>query len=777
MNLRFRHCQICPGVRNDLKRGDRLATGRVTCEGLAQVHPDNGWRSGLERKLLSRTSAAQPKAPWRHELDGLRTIAIMLVMGFHIWGTGVSGGVDIFFVISGYLVVQRLDAKLRRHGSFNLAEYWGRTFYRLLLPVGVLLCAVIVACFYFLPMSRWPDLLPQFHASALGFQNLWLAHTAVDYYAGRSVFNSPVQHLWSISLQTQVFIILPIIIWFTWRLVNRCPVRLTPALTTVLAAVAVMSLGAAVTALEHDPVPAYFWTTTRLWEFALGGLAGLVPALGASRGARNLATAVGWLCVVTITVGPFLWSSQTRFPGFTALIPTTAAAVFLVMTRRSGNEPAPSWWSASLERVMGVTPLRYAGRQALGLYLWHWPLLVFFTTRTGTTRPSVTQGLAIIVTAAFLSLLTGFVPALFDKLVAGFPRARLLGLAGMATIVAAVVTGAHVAPRNTPTTSSILSSGEQGSDSTDTAPEQTGLASQLDRSAGADSQLSDPDETAGPRPVPSVASTGIIPSPAEVRKSWHNVGPLCARKDTTATLHRLKACRKPAEARSEAADWVIVGDSHAQQYGAAVQALASEHDAQVRSFLLGKCRYPAVTEIKNNYRECRQFVRDVKRNLAKTKPDVIFLVGTKSLVDAPGEEPIPGLAQELKVLTSQGAEVVLIRDNPRFSFNPYECGELRGWDSDTCVRRLRQGTPDENPNQVLAESTDHVHAVDHLLEMCPERRCAPVQGNIAVFMDDNHLSTPFARSLVTSLRRQLEGTAVLNDDPARIALHDGLAPL
>lgn len=698
------------------------------------------------------TPAQHPPAQhhWRHELDGLRAIAIALVICFHFWGAGVSGGVDVFFVLSGYLVVQTVTGRLTSPQGFKLASYWSRTMYRLWLPLGVLLCVVAILSAIMLPASRWSELVPQLRASAVGVQNWWLAHTAVDYYAARSVTTSPVQHLWSVSLQGQVFVVLPVLVVISWQAAKRLGKPSLPAVAMALGLATVVSAWHAVVAVAHQPVPTYFWFSTRFWEFTLGGLAALVPAVATSRLSSRVADGVAWLALTVILVGPFVWSADARFPGPVAAIPACAAAAFLSATRRAESTQGPPPRDLSSVRWLGARPFRVIGRQAFGVYLWHWPLLVFYTVSTGQKEVSPLAG-GLIVTVAFLAATTtSHLVAALERPLQSLPVGKPLGMAVMAVVTAVAVTGTNVwqTIQLTPPTASSLA-----------APSLAGPSSSLAQ-AHSSAPKSYPSLLASPSPT--ATPTRIVPGPADLKATWFEAGPKCTLQIASAPIRKLEICRSTGSAASQTSTWALVGDSHIQQFGHGIAEVAAQHNASLRTYLLGGCRYPDFPKSGRNFPDCRNFVRDVRRELKTQQPDVVFLVGTRGIVEEPGEQLVPGIAEAAQELADLGMDVVLVRDNPRFSSNPYECGELRGWDSHRCVNLLRAGVPTINPLTDVAAQDPRIHAVDHLQEICPKRRCAPTQGNVAVFIDDNHLSGEFSASLAPSLQTQLVDSGLLS---------------
>lgn len=673
---------------------------------------------------------------WRHEIDGLRTIAITLVIAFHFWGAGVSGGVDVFFVLSGYLLIQTLLRHHRSPSGFQVFSYWSRTFLRLWAPVGIVVSVVAAASVALLPASRWSDLVSQFKASALGVQNMWLAHISVDYYAANSVATSPVQHLWSLSLQAQIFVALPLFFLTVWRLVGRSK-HAVLIIAAMLFVTTIVSLWHGHHSVLADPVPSYFWTSTRIWEFTLGGLAACVPSLVASRRSAWICDSVSWMAIVVIVAGPFLWSPEARFPGLVALVPTCASAVFLIATNQPHVGAHSKTYQLSCTQLLGTLPFRLVGRQALGLYLWHWPLLIFYSVQSGQTRISALAGAVILVASFAASWVTTKATRGLELGVRRVRWGRPVGLAAVAAVTAATIASTHVLQ-----TSSTVDNTQPRSIMEPT-PNRTFTHS---------------DGT-----IPDV----IFPRPGDVKKEWFDTGSLCTNQQASQRVISLNICRDPNVVPAPRYKWALVGDSHIRHFGFGIALLAKENDASMRTYLLGGCRYPDFPTSGRGFPECGNFVSAVREELKVRRPDVVFMVGTRGHPDEPGESLVPGLPEAAAELAAVGIHVVLFRDNPRFKTNPYECGELRGWNHESCVNPLPSRMAGQNPLTKIASSSPKIHTVDTLSEICPQQLCSPLQGNIAVFVDDNHLSRPFSEALLPSLRRQLSGTGVLTAEPQK----------
>ena len=205
-----------------------------------------------------------PRTAHRPDLQGLRGVAVLLVVVFHVWTEKVSGGVDVFFVLSAFLLTGSFARRIEHGRPLALPAYWARTFARLLGPVAVLLLAVLAAVFLWFPPSRWAELLTQAWGSLFYVVNWVLADQAVDYYAGNSAATTPLQHMWSLSVQGQVFLVWPLLLAGAAVTARRTGTGFRPVAWVVFAAVFAGSLAWSVVATAAGPEAAYFSTLTRL---------------------------------------------------------------------------------------------------------------------------------------------------------------------------------------------------------------------------------------------------------------------------------------------------------------------------------------------------------------------------------------------------------------------------------------------------------------------------------------------------------------------------------
>lgn len=654
-------------------------------------------------------------ASWRTEIDGMRGIAVAYVIYFHLWGTGVSGGVDAFLVISGYLLTYGLLKKAATGKSLGVGSRLARIMRRLLGPQFLMVATISLVCAVIYPASRWDALAKHAWSSLASIQNVTLARESVDYYAQTTALASPFQHMWSLSIQGQVFLVLPIVFAAVYEAARRDVWATRAVFVIVLALVTVGSFGYAVYATRVSPESAYFSTWARLWEFTVGGL----TAAWATRGAlqattentvpapsllRQVVAAGG---VIAFLATPFVFATEARFPGEIALLPTLGVAAFLWAAR------SPQGTATLAASLCTARPLTWIGQRAYGLYLWHWPLFMAYLTVSGESRPSVVVGLAIVAAAIALDALAMFALRLLagPSTQGSIPRPQQVVYAVAVASVAVVgVSGATV---------------YVGAD----RPGHHVLASAFGPSVGG-------------------APLNVTPHPRDVPQEWQVPGELCKPGDAEELLVELQSCHVHHTGLLPSRRAVaVVGDSHGQQFLPPIMEYAASRDMDVNSYLLGGCRYPGVPAAAKDSELCTSYSESVAEEIAATQPKVVFMVGTIGLEAEPFEKSIDGLEEGLLPFLRDGIPVVLVRDNPRFAFNMFECGETRGWTAKECRASRLQETPASKAMHQLANNHSQVYAVDLNTAICPGGTCVPTQADVVVYMDTNHLTKTFSSTL------------------------------
>ncbi|MFB6609598.1 acyltransferase family protein [Agromyces sp. NPDC056379] len=664
------------------------------------------WRASAE--VDSTTTVGR-----RDDIDGLRALAVLLVVVYHVWLGRVSGGVDVFLMLSAFFLTLSFTRRLESGNPLGIGRYWIRTFKRLLPASVVVLVAVLAATALLLPPTQWPTIWQQSWTSLFYVQNWQLAATAVDYYAPHGALVSPLQHFWSLSVQGQVFILWPLIFVLAGAVVRRSGRQVRTVLAVLFGAVMIVSLASSVaeTALAQDF--AYFDTGARLWEFALGSLVALaLPFVNLPDWAR---VALGWGGIAALFMCGLVLDVRGGFPGFLALWPTLAcAAVVLGGTRPTRYGPG---------RLLASPPLRRLGTWSYALYLVHWPVLIFWFAITGRNSAGLLSGMAIIAVSICLAYL---VHRLVEQPVRAWRWADVTPRRGVAVIVAAVLVVA------VPLT--YWQANEQ---------QRAEELSRIGDHPGAE-------VLAGGFPDGFAASTPAVPLATALDAEWIALDGPCTGAFVPEDPELEGSCTQSIGAPSDAPTIVVVGDSHAEQFMGALLPITEEEEWQVVALLKGGCPF-AVDEGK-----CSVWSEAALRYVVELAPEAVFTIGTAAEIDGSGEQLVPGIMRVLDEITDAGIDVIAVRDNPRYSVNRYECALANGPDHSACQVAVSDALADPSPLDDVAWMSG-VHPVDLTPYICPDDVCIAVVGNVYVYLDDNHLTGTYATSLAPMLRESIDG--------------------
>jgi peptidoglycan/LPS O-acetylase OafA/YrhL len=310
-----------------------------------------------------------PQPAYRPDIEGLRGIAILMVVAFHAGVPALAGGfvgVDVFFVLSGFFITAMLARELDERGEVDVNAFYARRALRLLPALLVVLLATLAAVFVlYAPIDRgW--IAGDARAVALHAGNLNFARGAVDYF---STGDNPFLHTWSLAVEEQFYLVWPLLfLGVAWLGTSsaapglKSRKRLFVAVTVAGAASFILSVWMTSVAQPW----AFFGMPTRIWEFALGG--SLALALNGRPDTRTTASSVlQGVGLVMIAGAVLAYDGQTRYPGVAALVPALGAVLLLM-----GGHQGPN---SAISRALSVNPLTWLGRMSYAWYLWHWPLI------------------------------------------------------------------------------------------------------------------------------------------------------------------------------------------------------------------------------------------------------------------------------------------------------------------------------------------------------------------------------------------------------------------
>ncbi len=328
------------------------------------------------------TADAPPRdSGFRPDIEGLRAVAILTVLTHHA-GMPLHGGfigVDIFFVISGFLITGLLVNELWSTGTISWSRFVGRRIRRLLPAAVLVLVATSFVSFFVVPGLRRREIGVDIAASAAYVVNWVFARREVDYLAS-DARPSPVQHFWSLAVEEQFYVLWPVLL-IVLALVVRRPSR--RVVLTALGVLVATSFAWSIWFSDTSPRPAFFTTTTRVWELGLGALLAVALA-GRPRPASPLrgSAALGWAALVTLLAVAALLPEGIDWPGAWALLATVPTAVLLWVGWQGG--------AGGPVRVLGWRPMVWIGGLSYSIYLWHWPFIVlgeWTADAVGTTLP------------------------------------------------------------------------------------------------------------------------------------------------------------------------------------------------------------------------------------------------------------------------------------------------------------------------------------------------------------------------------------------------------
>ncbi|MCK0114351.1 acyltransferase, partial [Ornithinimicrobium sp. F0845] len=352
---------------------------------------------------FGRAGGSVVRAGFRGDVEGLRAVAVLLVMVYHAgvgWLPGGFVGVDVFFVVSGFVITNQLLRELESTGRLSLVGFYGRRAKRLLPAAGLVLVVTAVGSWLLASRVQWQQVGGDIAGAAAYVVNWVFSARSVDYLA-EDVEPSPVLHFWSLAVEEQFYLIWPLVmlglfVFFRAR-VRRAGVReggsgvgvVVPERRLVaaglLAVVVVPSLVFSVVYTWWRPEQAFFVTPTRLWELGVGGLVA-VGAGAWSVWRPRTGALVAWVGVLAVLASGFVVTAGWAWPGAAALVPVLGTAAVIV-----GGFTASRVGAA---RLLGWAPLVWVGGLSYSLYLWHWPLLRFWEWGVG--ELTVVQGLAVV---------------------------------------------------------------------------------------------------------------------------------------------------------------------------------------------------------------------------------------------------------------------------------------------------------------------------------------------------------------------------------------------
>ncbi len=693
---------------------------------------------------------AKEHAAFRPDIEGLRAVAVALVVLGHARVPGFAGGyvgVDVFFVISGFLITsQQLRAASAPPGS-QLLTFYARRARRILPAASLVLAVTVLASYHWLGFVRGQSVAEDGRWTALFGANLHFAAQGNDYLRSY-VPPSPLQHYWSLGVEEQFYLVWPlVVIAACWLSPGRGARR---TLAVVLPAIIACSLAWSIVQTKADATWAYYSPLTRAWELAAGGCLAVMPGW---RKWPALSAGLGWCGICGILASAIFFDSATAFPGFAAALPVAGAALAI----------GAGTFDNSPRRLLGLRPFQLLGRWSFSLYLWHWPLLTIAAERAGHPL-TVTQNLQLVAAAVVLAAATHYLienPVRFARPL----RSRQLPsvAAGAACALAAFAVCQWQiqdhAPPHLP------------------APLHAGLAQ------------------AAPLPATPTSAQAATPDPAEALQALVSAArsiermpanpqpPLLRARDDFAWLPPFgQGCLIDADVRSSppcifgdpegSLTLVLLGDSHIAMWLGAFNDIGIRNHFRV--VLLGKtgCA-PLLQEMYHSfgtgsqriwglYEECYPWLQDSLQRMAALDAAAVVVSscsGCDYVVNAKGarlSEQAWTVALEgtLRAIDAAGAKPVVLGDIPRLP-GMLDCLALHQREVGACAEPVEAALA-QNYNAADGAAANAAGAVyiDPVPWFCSSV-CTGVIGDFVPYTNDYHVTATYARSVTPVLEQAI----------------------
>jgi peptidoglycan/LPS O-acetylase OafA/YrhL len=696
---------------------------------------------------------------FRQDIQGLRALAVLLVILDHAKIGPFHGGfigVDVFFVISGFLITGLLVSEAERTGRASLLGFYARRARRILPAATLVIVATVAASTYFLSAVEANGAIKDALWATFFAANFKFARDGTDYFQNDTP-PSPFQHYWSLAVEEQFYVVWPLLVlllclYAAWRVRRSVGARsLGPRVRDLgvspLVVIIGVSFAYSVSYSTTDPVSAYFSPFTRAWELGIGALVAclstrlilLKPAVQAL---------LSWGGLAAVAVGALAFDTTTVFPGYAAALPVVGAAALL-----AGGLRAASWGP---QRLLSLPPMRALGDWSYSLYLWHWPALIIVTE---VWRPAVGwRGALVIAAVVPLSAASYYFVENPVRTAQVFRVRRLRGALLYPAVV--VLTLPMLAAANTVVDDELNGGGPpittsqfgQGSDKTkpDFSPDPVVALVQASVKAAQNGYEIPADLK------PSLLDLGTdIPDLGKCQYfEINNNRPLCPRGDTDGdkTL-------------------VLIGDSHARQWVPPLDALAKRYGYTAYFLIREGCPSSDVTPWMVHggpSTDCEAFQEWARQQVEELQPDVVLLGSEANrrgftsddgeLVDDEATMATmyqDGMEREIDDLSPNAGRVIVIGDPPAVMEHPGRCLSERDATLKSClssedkvsltfIDSLRQAAKDKG-----------IEFVETAAWFCADGLCPSVVGDYIAHRDRTHISQTYAGYLTDELEGQI----------------------
>lgn len=670
----------------------------------------------------------------RKDIQGLRAIAVIAVLLFHFWPNRLPGGyvgVDIFFVISGFLITLHLLRKPPVTFA-GLTEFWAKRIRRLLPAATVVLLAIVAASIVWLPETMIQRTVHESAAAAVYGENWMLASTATNYLDSEDA-PSPVQHYWSLSVEEQYYAVWPLLIAGTFILARQKRWAFKKVLAIILFLVFAASLAWSVYLTYANAAAAYFVTTTRIWELALGGLVAMV-SLRATRISKRTSLAMAWTGIAMIGVTLLLFTEKTPFPSYTALLPTVATGmVILAATDKLRFAPGV---------VLNRRWSQFIGDISYSIYLWHWPVIIIAPYALGSTLHAFQKVILILVVILAAAATKYFVedPAREAKtLLRSRPRTYAYGVFSILLVVFVSLGFAQISKNAEAKSANEL---------------QTAL-NESNPCLGAGALRNES--------CTSISGDKLLMTPTFAKNDKSVLYKDNCWTNKPFTDH--KVCtygKKDSKTRI-----ALIGNSHAGMWHAALEKIAADNNWRLDTYLISECYTvfkPLVFENDQLSKNCTSWNKWAVNSILQEQYNTVIMAN-KTGVEIVGVDSKNKLhvaekeySSVIRQIINHGEKVYVIRDAPEHDEYIPDCIAKSDYRKslDVCSKP-RSKVLKEDPLYEAAKeiSSSNVETIDLSDRLCNKDRCFAIIGDLIAYFDYGHLSNTFVKTLYPDIAPSL----------------------
>lgn len=692
---------------------------------------------------------------FRPDIEGMRAVAVALVVLSHAGLTGLAGGyvgVDVFFVISGFLITTLLLNEVGRSGTVSLAGFYARRALRLLPASALVLVATVAGAWFWLPATRFESIrVDALYATFYGI-NWRLAHEGVD-YLNADAAPSPLQHFWSLAVEEQFYLIWPLLILILVLGRGNKGAGTRKTLVGALLVITAGSLCLSITQTQTSAPWAYFGAHTRAWELAVGALVaigapqlaglGKKPSPGGRAGLQEkLAAALSWAGLAAILTAALIYDEHTPFPGTAATLPVLGAAAII-----AAGCATPCGGASVLLRTK---PFQLVGRYSYSLYLWHWPMLMIGPAALG-LEPTLELNL-ILVTGSMALAATSYHLVENPVRRLRMPSWQGLGLGlslSAATAALALAASGYLPP---------LPAGAPAANTVQSITEAPDPGIRVRQLVADSARLTRLPANLRPNVLRARQNKPVI-YPDGCHRDWseREVQSPCLYGDPNATETMF-----------------LFGDSHAAHWFPPVHKIATERGLRLASRTKSACQAATVlvfsVTLKHPYHECFDWREKVFREIERTRPKFVVISSSSGdsggmineanvrLDKGPDRDQLWTRAwiKTFDRVRTTGAKIVFIEDTPWPSGSAPECLVTNPNRVNRCARPAAEAFLEPARRVMVAEAARARGAtvIDTRSWFCTAEICPPVIGNTLVWKDNSHLTTAVANAMTPLLRRE-----------------------